>query len=328
MSDDYLWDGSGTPDPEIQRLEQSLKRFRYTPKRPRRPIVVRLVPYAAAATLILAAISWWATTRTLVAPQWTVAASTGEPTVSGAPVSDERYIVAGAWLETDSVSSAHLHLEVVGHIEVRPDTRIRIVDSDTPDRRLELAYGTIFTSTWSGTQGVNVATPSAVVTDQGSAYTLTTDESGSGVVCVTSGWIALEADGRRSTVPEGGACQIRAGVGPGTPFCESAADKFLDALDVYDFGDDAHALANVLTQSGSCDLMALWHLLGRVGSDDREQVYNRMIKVGAPPRGTTREGILALDISMMDDWWFEISEHQTCLVCSDMPKEQNGSLRM
>ena len=32
MKDDYLWDGTGEPDPDIQRLEQTLGRFRYQPK--------------------------------------------------------------------------------------------------------------------------------------------------------------------------------------------------------------------------------------------------------------------------------------------------------
>ena len=29
MHDNYLWDGSGQPDPEIQRLEHALGRFRH-----------------------------------------------------------------------------------------------------------------------------------------------------------------------------------------------------------------------------------------------------------------------------------------------------------
>ena len=29
MKNDYLWDGSGEPDPELQRIEKSLARFRY-----------------------------------------------------------------------------------------------------------------------------------------------------------------------------------------------------------------------------------------------------------------------------------------------------------
>ena len=32
MKDDYLWDGSGEPDPEIEHLEKVLGRYRYQPK--------------------------------------------------------------------------------------------------------------------------------------------------------------------------------------------------------------------------------------------------------------------------------------------------------
>ncbi|HKP88230.1 MAG TPA: hypothetical protein VJZ26_19150 [Blastocatellia bacterium] len=32
MKDDYLWDGSGDPDPEVERLEKMLGRYRYEPK--------------------------------------------------------------------------------------------------------------------------------------------------------------------------------------------------------------------------------------------------------------------------------------------------------
>ena len=31
MNDDYLWDGSGQPDPEVRRLEELLKPFGYSP---------------------------------------------------------------------------------------------------------------------------------------------------------------------------------------------------------------------------------------------------------------------------------------------------------
>ena len=32
MKDDYLWDGSGEPDPEIEHLEKVLGQYRYQPK--------------------------------------------------------------------------------------------------------------------------------------------------------------------------------------------------------------------------------------------------------------------------------------------------------
>ena len=39
-SDDYLWDRSGEPDPEIQHLETLLGRFRYDSPTPIFPVIV------------------------------------------------------------------------------------------------------------------------------------------------------------------------------------------------------------------------------------------------------------------------------------------------
>jgi hypothetical protein len=60
MNDDYLWDKSGEPDPQIQELEEILAPLRYQPKPlelPNELLVVRrrtYVPLAIAATVLLA----------------------------------------------------------------------------------------------------------------------------------------------------------------------------------------------------------------------------------------------------------------------------------
>ena len=57
MNEDYLWDKSGEPDPEIQELEQILAPLRYQPKPLELPVVRRrsyFVPLAIAATLLVA----------------------------------------------------------------------------------------------------------------------------------------------------------------------------------------------------------------------------------------------------------------------------------
>ncbi len=43
MNDEYLWDGTGEPDPEVRRLEQVLCRFRHNRPAPQFPEPVRLV---------------------------------------------------------------------------------------------------------------------------------------------------------------------------------------------------------------------------------------------------------------------------------------------
>jgi hypothetical protein len=57
MNEDYLWDKSGEPDPEVQELEQILAPLRYQPKPLELPVERRrsyFVPLAIAATLLVA----------------------------------------------------------------------------------------------------------------------------------------------------------------------------------------------------------------------------------------------------------------------------------
>lgn len=56
MNEDYLWDKSGEPDPEIQELEQILAPLRYQPTPLEVPVVRRrnYLPLAIAATLLIA----------------------------------------------------------------------------------------------------------------------------------------------------------------------------------------------------------------------------------------------------------------------------------
>ena len=55
MKEDYLWDKSGEPDPEIQELEKILAPLRYQPKPLELPVVRHrnYVPLAIAATILI-----------------------------------------------------------------------------------------------------------------------------------------------------------------------------------------------------------------------------------------------------------------------------------
>ena len=72
MSDDYLWDRSGEPDPEIARLESTLGKLRHQPKalvlpavaRPRRSFFPALAA-AAVVLLVLASGLWLALQRSI-----------------------------------------------------------------------------------------------------------------------------------------------------------------------------------------------------------------------------------------------------------------------
>jgi hypothetical protein len=67
MNDDYLWDRSGEPDPQIQQLEEILGTLRYQP-RPlplkRRPNFVPLLAIAATVAIALLAGGLWLQVQT------------------------------------------------------------------------------------------------------------------------------------------------------------------------------------------------------------------------------------------------------------------------
>jgi hypothetical protein len=155
-----------------------------------------------------------------------------------------------------------------------------------------------------------VNTPSAVAADLGCAYTLEVDDQGSSLLHVTSGWVALELQNRESVVPAGAACETRPGLGPGTPYFEDSAKGFQEALKQVDFDPDAAArraaLTAMLDQARPRDTLTLWNLLVRVDGADRARVYDRLAGFFPPPAGVTREGVLALNQSMLDAWRAEL----------------------
>jgi hypothetical protein len=66
MKDDYLWDKTGQPDPEIQKLEEILGTLRYQPKPlvlPRRRNYFPLLAIAASVLLAIAAAGIWLRVR-------------------------------------------------------------------------------------------------------------------------------------------------------------------------------------------------------------------------------------------------------------------------
>ena len=83
MKDDYLWDGSGEPDPEIEQIEQMLGRYRHKGKAPelpvRRSFSPRLAVAAAILLMALAGLAFFLMSRNDTAPPNEVVAIDNEP---------------------------------------------------------------------------------------------------------------------------------------------------------------------------------------------------------------------------------------------------------
>jgi hypothetical protein len=153
-----------------------------------------------------------------------------------------------------------------------------------------------------------VDTPSATAVDLGCTYTLSITENGNGLLRTTLGWVGFESNGHESLIPAGAAAATYKESGPGLPFFEDASDLFRSAVSEFDSakeGSEQRAAAQqiILRQARPRDGLTLWHLLSRVNDVDRRAVYQRLSMQIPPPAGTTREGILRLDRTMLDAWW-------------------------
>jgi len=340
MKDDYLWDGSGEPDPEVERLERLLTQFRSerpAPEFPERELsergwrrrwaelwrpyaVVRLA--AVAVAVIVVAAVWLALRRPqplgTASPGWEVASLAGAPRIGARRIGDTGQFRAGQVLETDAASRASISVGEIGQVEVEPSTRLRLVEARDSRGRLALDRGTIRAAIWAPPGQFIVDTPSAVAMDLGCAYTLTVDDSGAGLVRTTLGWVGFKLDGRESFIPAGAACATRPGIGPGTPYFDDASAPFRLALTKLDFDRESPELEDaqlriVVSQARPRDALTLWHLLARLSGRDRARVYDRLAALVPPPTGVTRDGVLGGDRRMLDLWWNRLGLGDTLL---------------
>lgn len=298
MNEDYLWDKSGEPDPEIQRLENLLSPLGHKldktpvlsfPRRSRVPYLLAI----AASLLALCGALWIAWQRTR--PAWDVATVQGTPSL--------KRLAKGESISTDGQSQARLNLIDVGEVEVEPNTRLSVLAIRPDEQRLALERGTIHALIWAPPGRFIVNTPSAQTVDLGCQYTLKVDADGVGLVEVSVGWVAFENDGRESFIPADAACITRPGKGPGIPYYQDASREVIDALHRFDADADQPAIAVILAKARQRDAISLWHLLRRVQPDDRGRVYDRLAQFITVPAGVTREGVLAADPQMIDSLW-------------------------
>ena len=331
MSDDYLFDGTGTPDPDVARLEQMLGRLRTTTSAPliaandeprttndQRPMTTLGVRFlapalAAAAAIVLMVGSIWqittptSTNATAGKPSWAVSVLVGTPRIGADVLVGEGRIAAGQTLTTGAGSRARMEVSDIGEVTVDEGTRLRLIETREGHHRLALERGTLHAAITAPAGEFVVSTPSATATDLGCVYSLHVNDDGSGLLSVEAGWVAFEERGRESFVPAGASSRTDRVNGPGTPRYDDTGQAFRDAIDDVDNGRDAAhkgaSLRYVLEYARGRDAMTLWHLIQRVEGRDRVAVIDALeARIPMPP-AVTRDAVVRLDRAALDQWW-------------------------
>ena len=312
MKDDYLWDRSGPPDPEIARLEKTLAPLRYRmASQPAwdRPAAIprRNLWWMAAAASVLMAVSAWQLNVLPAAPTgWQIAHMEGAARLGSQSAAVSMALGAGQILRTGPAGDLTLEADAVGRLDIGPDSALRAASS----RSVDLQRGRLHAYIWARPREFVVNTPSAQAVDLGCEYTLTVNSTGDGLVRVSMGWVAFQAGDYEAFIPAGAECVTRRHGGPGIPYFEDAGDSFRQALTAFEAGDES-ALSAVLSNARPRDGLTLWHLETRVPAADRGRVFDRFADLVPLPAGVMRTAALAKDPQALDRMWDALNLENT-----------------
>jgi hypothetical protein len=310
MNEDYLWDRSGPPDPEVAHLEQTLAPLRY---RHRADMVsgVRDRPriwWAAAAAILLCAVgAWQLKTPPSQATAWQVASLEGASRMGSQDAAVAMQMRTGQLLRTGRDSQVSLQDDEVGKIDLGPSSELRAATN----RQVMLNRGTLHAFIWARPGLFVVDTPSARAIDLGCEYTINVDGSGNGLLRVSLGWVAFRYEGRESFIPAGAQCVTRKREGPGIPFYEDAPEPLRRGVGIFEAGDPPSALDEILSSARARDGLTLWHLLTRVPAPERGRVFDRFAQLVTLPAGISREAAVQRDPKTIDRCWDALNLQDT-----------------
>jgi hypothetical protein len=293
MADEYLWDRSGEADPEVERLEKLLSRYRFKPGRKRRSSMP--VVFALAAGLLLAAgLAYVMYVKNTSA--WQMAG---------------HRIAVGQTIETGSQKGAQIDASDFGQVELDPNSRLQILPSARGNQQFALRRGTIHALIWAPPSRFMVETPSARTIDLGCAYTLTVLSDNSGLLKVQTGWVAFQAGPLESFIPAGAACRTKPGRGPGLPYFEDSSSSFQAAVSGFERSGERSDLEAIVRDARRQDALTLWHLIVRTSGADRQRVVQRFASLvpGADVAGLEAGNRTAIDNAWnllglgQTEWW-------------------------
>ena len=292
---DYLFDKTGRPDPDVERLERLLSPLAHrggAAPRPSSavPLSVRHTwrwtsAFAAvtAAAAVLLVVSWSRDTAPVRRPEGPAL------TVVGAG----RQLAEASWVESGA-ERAELTLGTVGHVTLDPGARLQVRRLQHDETHLFLERGTLhaLVSAHARPRFFQVMTPATRCVDLGCRYTLRVDGAGDAEVVVETGQVAFENDGREVYVPAGATCRATRAHGAGTPRHEAAPAALVEAVRAFDAdralaADARRARADALLAATATveDSLAAWHLLQDPDDEVARRARERLIAVAGAPGG-------------------------------------------
>ena len=302
MSDDYLWDRSGPPDPDVQRLEELLSPLRHdapldevrVQRKRRRPWLVGGIAIVVAAAAVIVVVAWPRAHRSACSGGTGFAFSGEGGTVSCGGTSVAKGVLpVGGQLDTGA-HEASLSIADIGTAELGAHTRVRLERTDRERHQLALESGHMHARVNAPPRLFAVTTPHTSVVDLGCEYTIDIDDTGAGAISVRIGSVELATpSGALVVAPAGTHTRLFAGQQPGLPVGHSANDAVRSAVAAYEQGDP-NAVDALLAAAEDKDAITLI-ALAAVDDAHRAAVLARLVELSPPP-----DAEITVDTAMRD----------------------------
>lgn len=315
-SDDYLWDRSGPPDPEVKRLEDLMAPLRHQApldemklaRKSRGPRIVMIVSaMAVAATVALIAWSQWPRERSSgvacagATSGFTFSARTGTVACEGANLAAGRLPVGGT-LDTGS-HRAELTIANIGTAELGEGTRIRLDRTGADRHQLHLEHGHMHARVLAPPRIFAVTTPSANVTDLGCEYTIDIAATGAGEIRVITGMVELETGtGAIVVAPAGTHARLLPGRRASLPLEDKAGPALVAAVAGHERGEP-DGVERVLAAATSTDAITVANLYSLVRT---RRVLERLAELAPPIDETITIDAALADAQTFARWLDEI----------------------
>ena len=306
--DEYLWDPKNAPDPEVERLERLLSRYRWQERSA--PAVARgwrwRIAIPAAALVAASVLVFLFASR---GPFYRVSGVEGLARAR-----------PGDWIEAGA-DAARVEIAGIGDVELRPGSRLRVDDielggdeGEGARHELYLAGGTLHARIVAGPRVFQVDTPAGISIDLGCEYELEVDAEDRAKISVFTGQIAFGWGGREVYVPAGASCESIPGSGPTPPMFDTITSERRELVLRLARGEPwTQADLGRLTELDSReDALPLFAMLGdtRIDSRIREAIHPRLESAFGRPKDATLQAILSGDeeqlrawLDLAKDWW-------------------------
>ena len=303
-SDDYLWDRSGEPDPDVARLEGLLSPLAHDAplrRRSRAPMIAMIAMGVAAAAAVAVWIAWpHGPTPCVASTGFKFTGRGGDVQCGGASVASGELPVGGV-LDTGT-SEAELAIAGIGKARLGTATKVRLDGTSATGHHLTLEQGLMHARVIAPPRLFQVSTRSTEVTDLGCEYTIQIDAVGAGRIRVQTGRVELQTkSGAIVVAPRHTSTSILPGRRPGLPVVDDAAPALLGAVDAYERGD-ANGAERVLSAATATDAITVINLAAVL--DDRARkhaVLLRLAELRPPPPGVDVEGATTSP-KMLESW--------------------------